>query len=210
MTPDIQRLLEITPGRLDSINAVFLDPHSRVMRDFLGVVARDGTPEEINRAHRESRKRENLFKQVQARAPEYIKDLNWLIEQRDRGAFISREEYRRKVLGEAAHAANFDDQFAVTLEVSALQYFPWVRKMAELAIARQDPRPRAIHCRPRDEGIRSGRRPARDRGCAGHHRRFLRRDAGHERHRRLQPAPRRGCHHPPAISAALVSPTSMR
>ncbi|MGO9307410.1 MAG: hypothetical protein ACLQDL_00120 [Spirochaetia bacterium] len=135
MTPDIQRLLEITPGRLDSINAVFLDPHSRVMRDFLGVVARYGTPEEINRAHRESRKRENLFKQVQARAPEYIKDLNWLIEQRDRGAFISREEYRRKVLGEAAHAANFDDQFAVTLEVSALQYFPWVRKMAELAIA---------------------------------------------------------------------------
>ncbi len=39
--------------------------------------------EEINRKHINARKMENLFKIVQERNPEAIKDLNWLIEQRD-------------------------------------------------------------------------------------------------------------------------------
>jgi hypothetical protein len=135
MNQNIQSLLKIDSNRLDVINAVLLDSNSRVMKDFLGVVAKYGTPEEINRKHRESRKLENLFKQVEAKAPEYIKDLNWLIEQRDKGAFVSVADYRRGVLGEAAQTTQFKDEYAVTLEVSALQYFPWVRVMAEQAIA---------------------------------------------------------------------------
>ncbi|MGA7606367.1 MAG: hypothetical protein WCA79_10645, partial [Anaerolineales bacterium] len=98
-------------------------------------VAKYGTPQEINRKHRAARKMENLFKIVQERNPEAIKDLNWLIEQRDRGAFTSVADYRRKVLGEAANKMKFKDKYAVTLEVSALQYFPWIRPMAEKAIA---------------------------------------------------------------------------
>ncbi len=132
---DLRSLLQIPTSRLDAINAVLLDPNSRVMNDMLAVIAKYGTPEEINRKHRESRKMENLFKHVQAKAPEYIKDLNWLIEQRDRGAFVSVADYRLRVLGEAAKKTQFKDEYAVTLEVSALQYFPWVRVMAEQAIA---------------------------------------------------------------------------
>jgi hypothetical protein len=116
---------------------VFLDPNSRVMKSFLEVVAKYGTPEEINFKHRESRKLENLLKQIEATAPEHIKDLNWLMEQRDKGAFITVPDYRRKVLGEAADRLNFKDEYAVTLEVSALQYFPWIRAMAERAIRDQ-------------------------------------------------------------------------
>lgn len=130
-----QSLLKIDPNRLEAINSVLLDPNSRVMKAFLDVVAKYGTPEAINRKHRESRKMENLFKQVEAKAPEYIKDLNWLIEQRDRGAFVSVADYRLKVKGEAAKQIKFKDEYAVTLEVSALQYFPWIRIMAEQAIA---------------------------------------------------------------------------
>jgi hypothetical protein len=131
---DLRTLLQIPISRLDAINAVLLDPNSRVMNDMLAVIAKYGTPEEINHKHREARKMERLFKQIEATAPEYIKDLKWLIDQRDRGAFVSIADYRQKVLGEAAKKAQFKDEYAVTLEVSALQYFPWVRVMAEQAI----------------------------------------------------------------------------
>ena len=132
---DLRTLLQIPASRLEAVNSVLLDPNSRVMNDFLAVVAKYGTPDEINRKHIESRKMENLFKQVKAKSPEYIKDLNWLIEQRDRGAFIPVADYRQNILGAAAKQMKFKDEFAVTLEVSALQYFPWIRVMAEQAIA---------------------------------------------------------------------------
>ncbi len=132
---DLRNRLKIPADRLDEINAVFLNPDMRVINDLLDVVAKYGTPEEINAKAREARKFENLMAKVRATKPEYIADLEWLIEQRDAGAFISVEDYRRKVLGSDAETTNFADDFAVTLEISALQYFPWVRAAAERAIA---------------------------------------------------------------------------
>ncbi len=156
-----QTLLKIDPNRLEAINSVLLDPNSRVMKAFLDIVAKYGTPEEINRKHRESRKMENLFKQVEAKAPEYLKDLNWLIEQCDRGAFVSVAEYRQKVRGEAAKQIQFMDENAVTLEVSALQYFPWIRIMAEQAIANKTLMPgRYIAVRKMKESEADGDLPA--------------------------------------------------
>ena len=161
MLKTIQDLIEISPDKLETINAVLLDPHSRVMQDFLDVVAKYGTPEEINHKHHESRKLENLFKQVQVKAPEHIDDLNWLMEQRDRGAFISIENYRRKVLGTVADTRKFKDDSAVTLEVSALQYFPWIRIMAERAIKNQTLIPgRFIAVRKMKESEADGDLPA--------------------------------------------------
>jgi hypothetical protein len=135
MTQDLRKLLAIPQDRLDSINTVFTDPNSRVMNDFLAVVAKYGTPEEINRKHREARKLEHLLKVVETKNPDYVKDLKWLIDQRDRGAFAPVAEYRTRVLGEQVKKMTFADASAVTLEVSALQYFPWVRPMCEKAIA---------------------------------------------------------------------------
>jgi hypothetical protein len=87
--------------------------------------------------------------------------LNWLIEQRDRGAFISVADYRRKILGEAAETTQFKDEYAVTLEVSALQYFPWVRVMAEQAIANRTLMPgRYIAVRKMKESEADGDLPA--------------------------------------------------
>jgi hypothetical protein len=134
MDEKLRQSLKIPTSRLDAINAVLLDPNEKVINDFLAVVAKYGTPEEINRKHVESRKLGNLFKQIEARKPEYIQDLKWLMEQRDKGAFIPVADYRRKVLGAKADQIKFKDESAVTLEVSALQYFPWVRTMAECAI----------------------------------------------------------------------------
>lgn len=157
----MQSLLKIDPNRLEAINSVLLDPNSRVMKAFLDIVAKYGTPEEINRKHRESRKMENLFKQVEAKAPDYLKDLNWLIQQRDSGAFISVADYRHKVLGDAVKNIKFKDEYAVTLEVSALQYFPWIRVMAEQAIANKTLMPgRYIAVRKMKESEADGDLPA--------------------------------------------------
>lgn len=158
---NIQKLLKISPEKLKAFNSVLLDPDSQVMKDFLQVVAKYGTPEEINRKHRAARKMSNLFKLVEERNPAHLKDLNWLIEQRDKGAFISIADYRRKVLGEAAEKMKFKDRYAVTLEVSALQYFPWVRVMAEQAIANRTLMPgRYIAVRKMKESEADGDLPA--------------------------------------------------
>src|SRR3990172_12730453 len=112
-----QKLLKFSPYKLKAFISVLLDPDSQVMKDFFAVVAKYGTPAEINRKHKQARKMENLFRIVQERNPDAIKDLNWLIEQRDRGAFIPVKDYRRKVLGAAADTTKFKDKYAVTLEV---------------------------------------------------------------------------------------------
>ncbi|PWB69795.1 MAG: hypothetical protein C3F07_18460 [Anaerolineales bacterium] len=127
-------MLEIRHSRLDAINEVLLDPNSKIINAFLDVVAKYGTPEEINRKAAEARKLENLYAKVQEKKPEFIKDLDWLKEQREAKRFIPVAEYRQQVLGDTARNTKFADEFAVTLEVSALQYFPWVREMAECAI----------------------------------------------------------------------------
>ena len=62
-----------------------------------------GTPEEINRKAEAARAAAQPAGAgwTTIESP-YLNDLEWLIEQRDRGAFISVADYRRKVLGPRA------------------------------------------------------------------------------------------------------------
>ena len=131
---DLQHLLKIPPSRLEAINQILLNPDMQVMDDFFKIVEKYGTPEEINAKAREARDMDRLLDRVRETEPAYLDDLDWLREKRDQGAFISVEEYRRKVLGEKADDMEFADEFAVTLEISACQYFPWVRMIAERAL----------------------------------------------------------------------------
>ncbi len=131
---DLRSKLKIPSERLAEINALLLNPDMRVVNDFLEVVAKYGTPEEINAKAIEARKLENLLTRVKAKKPEYMADLEWLMAQRDAGVFIDVADYRRKVLGEKVDQMTFADDYAVTLEISALQYFPWIRAVAEKAI----------------------------------------------------------------------------
>ncbi len=134
MTHDLQQLLKIPNDRLDAINEVLLNPNTKIIQAFLDVVNKYGTPEEINRKAAEARRLENLYARVRQVNPEYMKDLEWLEEVAKHGRFLTIEQYRQQVLGDVAQSTNFADDFAVTLEVSALQYFPWVREMVENAL----------------------------------------------------------------------------
>ncbi len=161
MDTDLRTLLKIPSDRLDTLNSVLLDPNEQVINEFLKVVAKYGTPEEINRKHVESRRLPNLLKLVEARNPEYIKDLEWLMDQRDRSAFTSVAAYRERLLGGQARNMHFTDQSAVTLEVSALQYFPWIRPMCERALRNQTLVPgRFIAVRKMKESEEDGDLPA--------------------------------------------------
>jgi hypothetical protein len=161
MTENLRRRLEISSDRLEAINAILLNPDMQVIDDFLEVVARYGTPEEINRKAAEARHLSTLLDRVKATRPDYAADLAWLAEQRDKRAFISEAEYRRKVLGEAAEQTVFADDYAVTLEVSACQYFPWVIDAARRAIDQGSLMPgRFIRVRKMKEQEEDGDLPA--------------------------------------------------
>jgi len=136
MAETMQELLKISSAAVDEINALLLDPHNRAVKAFLDVVAKYGTPEEINRKAAEARQLPRLMARLKEVAPDYVRDLEWLTGQRDRGAFITVADYRRKVLGPQADQMTFKDDFAVTLEISALQYFPFLIAEAQQAIER--------------------------------------------------------------------------
>ncbi len=158
---ELRETLKIPSSNLDAVNSVLLDPNSRIVNAFLEVVARYGTPEEINRKHRESRRMEALFEKIRQKAPQYLEDLYWLIDQRSRGAFVRLADYRKAVLGEDLDPDCINEECAVTLEVSALQYFPWVRPMLEQAIANQTLVPgRFIAVRKMKESEMDGDLPA--------------------------------------------------
>jgi hypothetical protein len=134
----LRERLRIPAGRLDAINAVLLDADTRVINDLLDVVARYGTPEDINAKAAQARKLPNLLQRLAEQKSPYLADVNWLLAQRDAHAFVSVADYRRSVLGAKAAAATFQDDVAVTLEISAAQYFPWLIAEAKQAIAKRE------------------------------------------------------------------------
>jgi hypothetical protein len=134
MTDDLRNKLQISQERLDEVNSLLLDPNSQVINAFLDVVAKYGTAEEINHKAQEARRLPNLMGRLKEIDSPYLQDLQWLTEQRDGGAFISIADYRRKVLGDKADSMTFKDDLAVTLEISAFQYFPFLIPEAKQAI----------------------------------------------------------------------------
>jgi len=135
---DPRELLKIAPNRVEEINKLLTDPNNEVINRILEIVERYGGPEEINRRAAEARKLENLTARLKAEGSPYLADLDWLKEQRDRGAFVSLADYRARILGSGAAAAPIDQKNAVTLEISALQFFPWLITEAKQAIERQE------------------------------------------------------------------------
>lgn len=134
MEENLRRKLVISQERLDEVNALLLDPDMEVIDDFLDVVAKHGTVKEINRKARDARSLPNLMARLREMDSPYVSDLEWLTRKRDEGAFIRIADYRRKILGDRADEMTFEDDLAVTLEISALQYFPFLIAEAKKAI----------------------------------------------------------------------------
>jgi len=135
---DLRQRLAIDEAQLRRINDFLLDPDAAVINEFLAVVEKHGGPEEINRKAEAARRLSALMERLAATGSAYLADVEWLIEQRDRGAFVSVDAFRRKVLGDRVDSMTFEAHNAVTLEISALQFFPWLIAEAKQAIANEE------------------------------------------------------------------------
>ncbi len=130
--------LRINENRLKEINDFLLSENNPLITNLLDVIDKYGGVEEINKKAKEARKLDNLLAKLDAKNSPYIKDLEWLQDQRDNDAFISVPDYRKKILGDKALSMNFDDSFAITLEISACQYFPWLITEAKQSIEKEE------------------------------------------------------------------------
>jgi len=135
---DIKEKLKISEDNLKEINDFLLKKDNSLINGLLRIVEKYGGAEEINRKARKNRKLENLMKRLKKNKSPFVKDLEWLIKQRDKEAFISIPKYRRKILGKKADSMKFNESFSITLEISAFNFFPWLIEEAKRAIAQQD------------------------------------------------------------------------
>jgi len=135
---NLRQELLIEEKTLKEINDFILREDNPLVNSLLKVIEKYGGVDEINRKAREAQRLENLMARLKTRNPSYAKNLEWLIRQRDDKAFISIPEYRRKILGEKADSMKFDESFAVTLEISACNFFPWLIEEAKKSIEHQD------------------------------------------------------------------------
>ncbi|MFX1330597.1 MAG: hypothetical protein ACFE9W_03510, partial [Promethearchaeota archaeon] len=130
--------LKISVQRLNEINEFLLKEGNPLVDGLIAVIEKHGGVDEINKKANEARKLENLMTKLEKKDSPYVKDLQWLQEKRDNESFISVPDYQKKVLGDKADSMDFDESFAVTLEISACQYFPWVIEEAKQSIENQD------------------------------------------------------------------------
>jgi hypothetical protein len=138
MSDELRKKLLIEDKRLEEINDYLMDPNNKIVNTFLSKIEKYGGPEQINNKAKEAGKIENLMDRLKENNSPYYKDLEWLIEQRDKGSFITVDEYRNKVLGDKANNMDFNEEFAVTLEISACQYFPAFMKQAKQAVENKE------------------------------------------------------------------------
>jgi len=135
---DLRNLLKIADDRVAEINGLLTDPGNELINALLEVIEEYGGPQEINRKAEEAGKLENLMAGLKKAKSPYLADLNWLKDQKDRGAFISMDAYYHRVLAKKAKSTRIDQHNAVTLEISALQYFPWLVKEARRSIEKKE------------------------------------------------------------------------
>jgi hypothetical protein len=151
---ELREKLRISEDNLKAVNDFLLKKDNPLTDGLLKIVEKYGGADEINHKAKESRKLDNLMKRLEEKKSPFINDLKWLIEQRDKKAFISIPDYRRKVLGKKADSMKFDESFAVTLEISAFNFFPWLIEEAKRAIKQQDLMPaRYIRVRSMKEQV---------------------------------------------------------
>ncbi len=132
---NLEKLLTIGQDKLDAVNQVLTDPDNVMISNLAALVEKLGGAQAINAKASRARQLENLLARLKEIGSPYLADLDWLQEQTQAKAFIKMDDFIQREAG-AGRALNQIN--AVTLEISALQYFPWVISQAKQAIANGD------------------------------------------------------------------------
>ncbi|MDA8136364.1 MAG: hypothetical protein M0T82_17235 [Desulfobacteraceae bacterium] len=131
-------MLKIEQKDMDIVNRLFTDPDNQQVNALSALIERFGGAAAINEKARQARDPENLMQRLKALNSPYVADLEWLTKQRDQKAFVSMDDYCKTVLGETSGSASVDFSNAVTLEISAMQFFPWLIAEAKQAIDKKE------------------------------------------------------------------------
>jgi hypothetical protein len=154
---ELRDKLKIPESALEAINKFLLNDNNPLINSLLEIVERYGGVEEINKKAKEASNLETIIHKLAKVKPEYVDDIEWLIKQQENNSFISIPEYRKKILGDKINKVKFDETFAVTLELSACQYFPFLIDVAKDAIENQKLMPgRIIRVRKMKEQEKDG------------------------------------------------------
>ena len=136
--------LIIQQKNLDAVNQMLMNTDTRLTQELCDLVEKFGGAKAINEKAKQARDPEKLMQGLKKINSPYVGDLEWLMEQRDKKAFVSMEDYCKQVLGETADLSSIDNTNAVTLEVSAMQFFPWLMGQARQAIDKKELMPGRI------------------------------------------------------------------
>jgi hypothetical protein len=154
---DLRERLSISTQKLEEINKFLVSEQNTILDPLVDIVEKNGGVKEINRKAHESRRIENLLDRLESTDSPFLKDLTWLQEQRDENNFVSLDEYRKEILGERTGSVEFDEALAVTLEISACNFFPCLIEEAKYAIGNEDLMPsRYIRVRSMKEQCMDG------------------------------------------------------
>jgi hypothetical protein len=152
---NLREFIKISEDAIEEINTFLQDPSNELINKLFEIVGKYGGPEEINRKATEARKLENLLARLKEEKSSYLNGVEWLTEQRNSGAFVSLADYRRNILGDAADTMTINEKNAVTLEISALNFFPWLIPQAKMAIEKRQLMPgRFIRVRNMKEQVK--------------------------------------------------------
>ena len=129
---------------LDAVNQMLTNPDNQLFKDLHKLIENFGGSDAINEKAKQARDPENLMQRLKQIKSPYVADLEWLQGQKKKKAFVSMEGYSKKVLGEGADLSVINNDNAVTLEISAMQFFPWLIAQARQAIENQELMPGRI------------------------------------------------------------------
>jgi hypothetical protein len=139
---DLKEMLQIRLDDLATVNRLLSDPDNRMVKELCTLIEKFGGVETINKKAQEARKPENLMQRLKEMDSPYLADLEWLMGQKEKKAFISMDDYCREHTGKDASSIDFSN--AVTLEISALQFFPWLIAQAKTSIENKELMPGRI------------------------------------------------------------------
>ena len=132
----LRERLRIAPEDVAAVNDLLCGEQSRLVDELLDLLDELGGVDAVNRAADEAGDLDNRLARLEAERSHWLDDLHWLREQRDAGAFVTLDEYRTELPGTGIRPVG--EANAVTLEISALQYLPWLIAEAEHAIAHRE------------------------------------------------------------------------
>jgi len=126
----------IDTDSLETINRFLGKSPNAVLDPLLEVVEKHGGIDRINEKARQNGALPYLVERLKKKNSGYAAQLDWLLEQRETRRFIPMADYAAKVRSD--RAAALDSSYQVTLEISALQYFPWLISQAVQAIEKEE------------------------------------------------------------------------